>query len=271
MPFLINVAFKIKAPCSWLVAEWTAGDALSLFAAISAALLAIYGISITIRHSTLESVENLRNQVRPFIVIDFLKSKPKIKKWLSESITEIEVEPENDQYEEYSLKSFYFVFSERSHSNDYIEIKRRLKPEQIAVIKNGGIISSPVAEGVIATRNIPYLYLKLILENVGNGAAVQTSVGINSVSTKEKLYAEPVPLKIGDTIEIGLYAEEVHQDSPFLGAYELEITYYDILGNRYKQNHELTISYDQEFEKPKGTISVTQRQELIEGRANLDM
>ena len=136
----------------------------------------------------------------------------------------------------------------------------------MTTIKYGGIIKEESAKGMISTLSIPYLYFKLILENVGNGVAVETKVGIGrkDKTEQEEFYMDPIPLKVGEMIRVGLFADNIGCNSCILGDYELEMLYNDINGNQYRQVHEIKLNYNEVKNKPEGTISIQQRQKFVE-------
>lgn len=57
------------------MAEWDASAMLSYYGTIIAAVIAIYGIFITIRYSQKSYKDDVRDRTMPFIVIDMLKTR----------------------------------------------------------------------------------------------------------------------------------------------------------------------------------------------------
>ena len=68
VPLLINFLFKMDFGIELLRAEWDAGDALSFYGGLLAALLAVYGVYLSIDYSKRIYRDDLRNQVLPFFL-----------------------------------------------------------------------------------------------------------------------------------------------------------------------------------------------------------
>ena len=243
IPTIVHLLFKIPSPCKFLEPAWDAGDLLNLFAVVFASLFAIYGISLTIKSSQEELNESVRNQALPFIIVDFLETRPKKIDLLSADTTEELPDPDNTEFEEYSLRDYYYVIKETQ-----IDVVRNLSGEQLTKIKNGGFKKVSPAKGVYTVGKEYYVYFHLNMENVGKGPAVHTRVGLNrkNVDIDKRKYVKPIPLRVGDTLSVGIYADIESENSHVLGNYSLEIRYSDMYGNKYCQEHELIISHETE-------------------------
>ena len=259
VPFFINVFFKIRDPFEIFVAEWSPGDALSFYAAITSAILAIFGISLTIQSSRKELQENIRNSMLPFIIIDFLETKTKQRDLFSNEVTEELSDPETANYIESPLKEIVFVIAqEKVIPNHY------LSGHQRTIIENGGKRNVQIGKGLTITVHDMYVYVPLILENVGSGAAVSMRIGLNRVdSDSVRKYVKPIPLKVGDAIRVAIYSEDLKDDSTELGNYELEIFYYDIYGNRYRQSNLIQLCFEANKKFPYLRIETMQSQEIV--------
>lgn len=259
IPLLINVLFKVAAPFDVFVAKWSAGDALSFYAAIISAILAIYGISLTIQSSRTEMNENIRNNVLPFIILEFLETKTKQRDLFSCDITEELPDPEITDYIESPLTEMVFVIK----ASEVIP-KRFLSGHQRTVIENGGYRNVPISEGATVTVQDMYVYVPLHLENVGNGAAVSMRIGLNRVRTDcVRKYIKPIPLKVGKSVKVAIYSDDLKLESPELGDYELEIIYYDIYGNRYRQSNLVQLCFEADKHFPYLRIETMQSQEIV--------
>ena len=73
-PMVINDLFKLHPSVDFFVAEWDASAMLSYYGTIIAAIIAIYGIFITIQYSQKSYKDDIRDRSIPFIVIDMLKT-----------------------------------------------------------------------------------------------------------------------------------------------------------------------------------------------------
>ncbi len=258
--FIINVLFKIKAPFELLKAEWTAGDALGLFAAISAALIAIYGISLTIKQSDHVFKEEVRNSALPFLNVDFLQSKNS-SAW-NLVIAEDEGESSVDKtYREEKIDCIYFIIDEKG-----IDTKGSLNKHQQEVIENGGSYVTPLAGGGRAITHAYSVYIPLSVENVGKGVAINVRVGLNksSTSASHRRYIVPVSLKVGDYIKVGIFGEGIKEESELFDKYCLEFIYYDIFGNHYEQSYDVDLYYNNEKNCAALGINTSQEQIILE-------
>ena len=260
IPTIVHILFKIPSPCKFLEPVWYAGDLLNLYAVVFASLFAIYGISITLKSSQDELNESVRNQALPFIITDFLETRPKQIDLLSADTTEELPDPDNTEFEEYSLREFYYVIKEAQ-----IEVVRHLSGEQLTKVKNGGFKKVSPAKGVYTIGKEYYVYFHLNMENVGKGAAVHTRVGLNrqNVDINERKYVKPIPLRVGDTLSVGIYADIENENSHVLGDYLLEIRYSDMYGNKYCQEHELIINHEAEQHMFSAMITTEQNQKRL--------
>lgn len=74
-PLIINILFKLHPTIDFFVAEWDASATLSYYGTILAAILAIFGIFITIQYSQKSYKDDVRDRSMPFIVITLLKTR----------------------------------------------------------------------------------------------------------------------------------------------------------------------------------------------------
>lgn len=255
--FIINVLFKIKAPFELFKAEWTAGEALGLFAAISAALIAIYGISLTMRQSDHVFNEEVRNSMLPFLNIDFLRRKNS-SAWnylLDDNKGESNIDK---TYREEKLDCMYFILDEKG-----IDTKGSLNKHQQEIIENGGSYAAPLEGGGRGIIHAYSVYIPLSVENVGKGAAINVRVGFNKSNTPDdqKRYITPVSLRIGDHIKVGIFGEGIKEESKLFGKYSLEFIYYDIYGNQYEQCYDVDLYYNND--KNCATLGINTNQEQI--------
>lgn len=75
VPALINLAFKLHAPCGFLAAEWSAGDVLSFYGAMLASVATIMGVYLSIDYAQRNYREDEANRVRPYLALTHYKSK----------------------------------------------------------------------------------------------------------------------------------------------------------------------------------------------------
>ena len=102
------------------------------------------------------------------------------------------------------------------------------------------------------------------IENVGKGAAVNVRVGFNRLGTnvESKEYVEPITLKVGDQLTVGVFGENLLKGSTALGQYCLEFLYYDIFGNKYEQKYDVYINNEDGY--PSCKMSTLQEQVVLE-------
>ena len=178
-PIVINILFKIKSPIWFLAAEWDASAALSYYGAIIAAFLAIYGIFITVQYSQQNYREDVRNRSLPFIVVEMLHSRsirsifPTIETNAKENTKDRPIEG----YHEYRITDFYCILDDGN-----ILYQSGLTDRQQNILDNCGMKSIPCEIGSASAR-IPYVFMPLEIENVGNGTAIRMRIGLNRKET----------------------------------------------------------------------------------------
>ena len=132
IPLAINTFFKIKAPCAFFVAEWSAGDALSFYGTMLASVATIIGVYMSIRYAQKSYRDDIRNQVLPFFAVTQLRGKshydPFLDGW---NVTENpEHENQSDissaQYEESKLSKIYFCLEESGIKNYTDELLQKM-------------------------------------------------------------------------------------------------------------------------------------------------
>lgn len=106
-PIVINSLFKLHKSLAFFVAEWDASAMLSYYGTIIAAVIAIYGIFITIQYSQKSYKDDVRDRSMPFIVIDMLKTSSYRNLMKSNNI-ETTTEP-IEGYREYKLTDYYCI------------------------------------------------------------------------------------------------------------------------------------------------------------------
>lgn len=262
-PLIINSLFKMKAPIEIFIAEWNAGDVLSFYAVIVSSVIAISGISLTIKSSREEQQENTRNSVLPFILINYLDVQTKSVDLLNFDTIDVQNDPEITEYAEKPLTEVYFIISEKG-----VEIERTLSGHQKTVVENNGLITESNGAGMVYKALVSYMYIPLSLENVGKGAAINMQVGLNlkSPNTASK-YTRPVSLRAGDTFKAAIYSENNKEGSSKFGTYEFEIKYSDIYGNRYKHVNQMQFLYKDDVHRSMLTMETIQAQELVDRKA----
>ncbi len=246
IPLIINLAFKINAVTSIFAAEWSAGDVLSFYGSIIAAVVTIIGVYITIDYSRKNFDEDEMNRIRPYMALTHYKFRAR--KVLLGNNTPVETENQGDFYEEYKLERIYIVLNESS-----IEIKDKLEKDQLDILMSGDMHWESGSNGRAALRSYPYISYPFKVENVGCGAAINTVIGFCE-EQKPRRGVSVFTLKPGDSAYLHIFCE----DAKKIGnkRYVLDFSYYDTRGNGYSQKFLLNLYYDAYTDTAKGTIDL---------------
>jgi len=232
---IILYIFITKFPNGTIDSSVTAGDILVFIGTIFAAVVAIFGVYLTIDHTHKNYKEDARNRVLPFIAISLIKNK------ISNPLlgAEKEYDDNNLGYYEYKPTEFNFIIK-----NGIVTAKTELSDFQKECLDNGfsrKIKCDEVGESYIFDIVCTVYELK----NVGNGAAINFQLGVNNKTTddKDKRYITVNPLMVGETILVRLYAEEFSMNDLNYGEYCFEMKYTDIYGKeKYAQVHDFSYS-----------------------------
>jgi hypothetical protein len=259
-PLVINVLFKMQAPISLLVAEWNASAALAYYGALVAAVIAVYGVFLTIRYSQQNYKEDVRNRALPFIVIDMLKSKS------YNNLLGEEPQPEENGkkgYYEYKLQDYYCILE-----NGNINYTTGLTKGQQDLLDNGGVKWASKSNGRSMVV-IDYICVPIEIENVGNGTAIRLRYGLNrkNVVEKERKFLPTISLKQSMPILFHIFSEDCARNSANLGKYVLSFYYDDIFSNKYRQNFDISIEYDDKTNRPVALVDMGHIQDFLGGKS----
>lgn len=262
-PLIINILFKCKAPCGWLVAEWEPSAALTYYGTIIAATIAAFGVFLTIRYSQQNYAEDVRNRTLPFIVIDMLKTKSRMQLFPNTS-SDSKTDEKTERYEEYKLQDYYCILE-----NGNIVYKTGLTKEQKKLLENGGTkwVAKSNGGSLVAVDDV---CIPIEIENVGNGTAIRLRYGLNrkDIRDEEKKYLPVISLKTFNPIMLHIFSEDCSRDSANLGEYILSFYYEDIYSNKYKQEFAISIDYDEEKHVPIVSVDMGHIQEFLGGNQN---
>ena len=259
IPLFINILFKVDFGIELLRAEWDSGDALAFYGVLLAAILAVYGVYLSINYSNKNYRDDLRNQVLPFFAVNNLKTKSK-KNWLSPSENKKVTSQDSDidGYTEYKITDYCFVLNEGK-----IDVQDGLSDKQKELLDNGGF-KWVGNGGVIMCVASDHVCHPMEIENVGNGTALSFRIGLNrkEIPEKERLFAYAIPVKVGEKIMVHIFSEDCGENSKNLGDYILDMHYKDICGNEYCQQHDINIDYSNERNCPVISILFEEKQLL---------
>lgn len=258
-PVIINSLFKLHISLDFFVAEWDASAMLSYYGTIVAAVIAIYGIFITIQYSQKSYKDDVRNRSMPFIVIDMLKTsyyrnlmKPNNTKATTALI---------EGYREYKLTDYYCILDKGK-----IEYRTSLTDSQQELLNNGGKRWVTCEDGA-SLQVVNVICIPFEIENVGNGTAIRMRFGINNKETSEadREYLPTLSLKPSTPIMFHIFSEDCSKKSSNLGQYILSFYYEDIYSNRYEQHFDISIKYDEEKNCPTCSVDMSHVQKYLGG------
>lgn len=263
IPLIINNLFKINSSIEILRAEWDASAALSFYGTLVAAAITVYGVYLTIQYSQSNYKEDVRNRTLPFIVIDMLKTKS-YSNFFAPSSSSYNDEEQIEGYSEYKLQDCYCILE-----NGKIFYKTKLSVEQKQLLDNGGgkWIADEAGARYIITDNI---CVPIEIENVGNGTAIQFRYGLNrkEISKNDRKFLPVISLKVGNPILFHIFSEDCGKNSKNIGEYVLSFYYEDIYTNKYMQEFDVIIEYNEEKHVPVVAINMEHKQRLLSGRKN---
>jgi len=262
VPFLINILFKMDLPFDIFVIEWDASAALESYFTLLGAGLAVFGVYLTIQYSRENYKEDVRNRVLPFVMIEMLKTQSHINIF---SPNNTEDKPILDGYKEYKVQDVYCILNDGE-----IEYKTSLTKEQKQTIEQCGLKWVQHGSGYTCV-NTNYICIPLEIENVGNGAAVNFIFGLNrrDVNKNERKFFRIITLKVGGEYMIHIFSEDCGIESRNLGDYVLSFVYEDIYKNKYEQDFDISLEYNDNYNTPFFSINMTHVQTLIKQEERL--
>lgn len=261
IPVAINYIFKMPVFCELLVAEWTAGDALSFYGVLVGVFAAVWGIYLSIEATQENYRDDIRNRVLPFIALTLLQVKTPgilavaLSKTLKSEDPQSLPNQTKNEYSEYKRERVCFVIEGGS-----VKVKNRLTEDQERRVQSGGVEWENKSFGKVLV-NFGLVSAPIEIENVGNGAANTLRIGLNprAVNDSNYMFITSMPFKVGQKLGIHVYCENLEGSSN--GSYDLDIVYEDIYGNRYRQRYDVVISNKQDEER--SYIQVATKQEII--------
>lgn len=250
-PAAIHFLFKIHSS-PLFSAEWSAGDILSYYGTIIAALIAVYGVYISLADNRAAIKEQSRIDKLPYLSVNILSKRYRMP-WFTDLRVQTDIETnspalsgENEKhyYIEEKLSSIFFVLDKGS-----IRAYGNLTDKQKNLIVNNGFVNENIARGVQAGVKYQTLYIPLSIENIGNGSAVDVRLILAKDDKKGKCFTLPVTLSNNEQLYAAIFAEDIKTED--IGAYSFAIVYCDMFDNAYRQEFELIIQEQDE----KGAIA----------------
>ena len=233
IPLIINVLFKIEAPCNILVAEWIAGDALSFYGTMLASASTIIGVYISIEYAQRNYRIDEANRVKPYFALTHYNhhSKNSFSSILP-FVQNDEIESQDVAYEEYKLERVYIIIEKTG-----IQFKDRLSSKQNQILQHGGIEWIYQGENCYSCKPHSVVSIPIEVENVGNGAATNVVISFYKKGEKCKgvnLYT----IKKDGSFYFHVFCDDT--DIVIGNNYVIELLYGDIIGNSYSQKYPVT-------------------------------
>ena len=259
-PIVINSLFKLHTSLDFFVAEWDASAMLSYYGTIVAAVIAIYGIFVTIQYSQKSYKDDVRDRSMPFIVIDMLKTSS-YRNLMKPNNAEATTEP-IEGYREYKLTDYYCILDKGK-----IEYKTGLTKSQQDLLNNGGMRWVTCENGA-SMQVVDEICIPFEIENVGNATAIRMRYGINhkEASEVDRRYLPSISLKPGIPIMFHVFSEDCSKNSLTLGQYILSFYYEDIYSNRYEQYFDINIECNDEKNCPTCSVDMSHVQKFLGGK-----
>ena len=153
--------------------------------------------------------------------------------------------------------------------NGMVGYQTGLSERQQEILNNAGTkwVSSPSGGSLVVVNDI---CVPIEIENVGNGTAIRLRYGLNrkGISEKDRRYLPVISLKPENPILLHIFSEDCSKESNNLGEYILSFYYEDIFSNRYKQDFEVMIEYNDAKNCPMVSVDMSHKQNFLGEKYN---
>ena len=240
IPFLIHCAFKMYFGIDFFVADWSAGDILTFYGGILAAVLAVFGVYWTIQDSHNQYHEEQKNNVKPYFAVTIRKQEFH-RDLLPDENTNDEAEFEDEEingYSEYRREKVFIVIQKNQ-----IEFPLHFtKKQKETISKMGSYWQHKESSYILCQKN--YISLPLDIDNVGIKAAINVQVVFFKTDAEQRDRVYVYTMKPADRIYVHIYSGV--EDDSICGDYLLDLKYWDILGTAYSQKYPIRINLDED-------------------------
>lgn len=209
------------------------------FGAIIGGICTVVGVFLSIRYEKEKSRENDERAVLPYIALTTLEVENNIDFLNLKSLDDVKDDDQTQGYREILLDRVYFIVE-----GDEIVPRRKLSKEQRTLLENNGNYNEEIAKGCYSIVHKKMISIPIILENVGNGAAVDFRIGLHLGGTeyndKGIQYTVPKHLTIGKTFYLNIYFEDISEyveNKEFV----LRVCYENIYAQAYMQEYPIHI------------------------------
>lgn len=265
-PLIIHILFKMIGP-SWLVAEWSAGEMLQYYGMIITAIIAIAGLYLTFQDNRRGIREQSRLDKLPYFSLTTLNYN--VRNPLFGTTTDKEIDSKGETVLKPKENKQEYYYREEKLKAAFITIRKgmpgietKISETDKRLILNGGVSEQQMAQGMIGIVNKPMIYVPIILQNVGNGAAMDFRVGLNKLKNGDLIepkYLSSTSVNEKEEFYLGFFA--LNEGEENAGEYLLEIIYRDMFDNMYKQSAKFIIGLENESILTK--MEVEFKQEMI--------
>ena len=248
-PIIIHFLFKTVGP-SWLVAKWSAGEILQYYGTIITAIIAIAGLYMSFQDTRRSIREQSRLDKLPYFSLTTLNYD--VRNPLFGTTTDKEIDSKGEVVLKPKDNKQEYYYREEKLKAALITIRKgvpgietKIPETDKKLILNGGVSEQRMAQGMIGIVNEPMIYVPIILQNVGNGAAMGFRVGLNKLINGcliEPKYLSSTSVNEKEEFYLGFFA--LNEGEENVGEYLLEIIYRDMFDNKYRQSTKFIISYE---------------------------
>ena len=262
MPFAIHIFFKLIPEDSFFTPLWSAGDFLQYYGALLASVGAIAGVFFTVRYTQANYIDDNRNNVLPVMTLTELMTKYHTNPFQNDPDNQREAHDQNESedsrddalYEVYRMDKVCFFYE-----NGAFAAKANLPKKYRDQLSHGEIKGQKQKTGVYGDFIVGRINIPLVLENVGNGTAINCRIGLNAKDREERLL-RAIQISPGKAFYILIFAPDITEltDKQF----QLSMVYNDIYKNTYRQD------FPMELRDNKLLVNFDINQELIERAAD---